>query len=153
IPIWDNKTFYTIEALLQSKYSFLPAPIDSVMKDSVVVRDKSPKEIEFVHTVFFGFDKSSMDLEEINRLDEFIKPLIGANVRRVEIIGFSDNIGTNSYNLKLSEDRAKQIALFLLENQIIVDQIYLEGKGEIDNEEPKSRNRKVEVKIVTMEPK
>lgn len=151
IPIWDNKTFYTIEALLQSKFSFLPAPIDSVMKDTSILRKQKPMEQEFSHTVFFGFDKSSLEVEEISRLDDFIKPLHDKNIQRVEIIGFSDDIGANSYNLKLSEDRAKQIALFLLENQIIVDQIYLEGKGEINNDKPKSRNRKVEVKIVILE--
>ena len=151
IPIWDNRTFYTIEALLQSRFSFLPAPIDSVLKDTTIIRTQQPTEAEFSHIVFFGFDKSDMSMTELGKLDEFIKPLIGRNIVRVEIIGYSDDIGTNAYNLKLSEDRAKKIALFLLNNQIIVDQIYLEGKGEINNDEPKSKNRKVEVKIVVLE--
>ncbi|MBK7872162.1 MAG: OmpA family protein [Saprospiraceae bacterium] len=72
-------------------------------------------------------------------------------MQRVEIIGFSDDVGTDMYNLKLSEERAKQIALHLMDKGIIVDQIYIEGRGEIRDDKPKNLNRKVEIKVTVIE--
>ena len=70
---------------------------------------------------------------------------------RVEIIGYADDVGPDTYNLKLSEKRAKEIALYLMENSVEVDQIYLEGRGELRNDKPKNLNRKVNIKIFTLE--
>lgn len=154
IPEWNNRTFYTIELLLQPTISFIGLTPSSEKKDTVATavpleKQKIKKDVR--HIVFFQFDKSNMEAEELERLYDFAKSLDNAEILRVEIIGFADDIGTEVYNLKLSEERAKNIALFLVQNKIMVDQIYLEGKGELKNEDPKSRNRRVEVKVTILE--
>ncbi|MCB0553430.1 MAG: PD40 domain-containing protein [Phaeodactylibacter sp.] len=150
IPQWDNRQYYTIEILLRSKYD-LPPPTPAPEPDTAYVKHKSPVLQEFAHTVFFGFDKSTMEADDMEKLDAFIKPLKGRKIQRVDIIGYADDIGTEAYNLKLSEERAKSIAVILMNNKIAVDRIYMEGRGELPGANSQENNRKVEVKIVVAE--
>ncbi len=153
IPFWDNKKFYTIELWL--KPVTRPEPL-------LVARTPAPEppateprrraeRRDYLHTVFFEFDKYVMTPLEVNNLDAFLQQFRSKSIQRVEIIGFSDDIGTDIYNLKLSEERAKRIALHLMDNGILVDQIYIEGRGEIRDDKPKNLNRKVEVKVQIVE--
>lgn len=154
IPLWNNKTFYQIELLLKPiRVPDFTAKVGAVVKDTTSAPEppKKAKRHDFLHTVFFDFDKYTMSAPEVDNLEDFVQGLKGKNVQRVEIIGFSDDIGTEIYNLKLSEERAKQIALLLMDNGIMVDQIYIEGKGEIKNDKPKELNRKVDVKVTIWE--
>lgn len=155
IPFWENKSFYTVELRMQ--------PVRQPIREDLVARSpnipdttevevkKKPARRDYLHTVFFEFDEYLMSNSEIDNLDKFIKRIKDKNVQRVEIVGFSDDVGTDMYNLKLSEERAKQIALYLMDNGILVDQIYIEGRGEIKDDKPKNLNRKVEVKIQVLE--
>ncbi len=150
VPEWDNKQFYTIEILLKSTFSF-PPPEAEVRDTSSVLRRKSPVVKDHAHTIFFDFDKTTIDIEELGRLDAFLKPLKGKNIQRIEVIGYADDIGTDVYNLKLSEERAKQTALAVRDNGLIVDKIYMEGRGAMKNGMPKEENRKVELKVTVLE--
>lgn len=154
VPLWNNKTFYQLELLLKPiRVPDFTAKVGAVVKDTTSAPEppKKAKRHDFLHTVFFEFDKYTMPSPEVNSLEDFVLELKGKNVQRVEIIGFSDDVGTELYNLKLSEERAKQIALLLMDNGIIVDQIYIEGRGEIKNDKPKELNRKVDVKVTVWE--
>ncbi len=151
IPEWDNKQFYTIEVLLKSVFEF-PEPQRPVARDTNTVAPHiKRKPVEYHHTVFFGFDKTDMDIDELEKLDAFLKPFKGKNVHRLEITGYADDIGTDIYNMMLSEERAKQVALVVTENGFGINQIKLDYKGEIINDKPKEENRKVELKVVALE--
>ncbi|MBK7871952.1 MAG: PD40 domain-containing protein [Saprospiraceae bacterium] len=153
IPFWDNKQFYTIEILMDPIRRPEPTLVaKSPYADTAYMELKRrPEKRDYLHTIFFEFDKYSMTSPEVNNLDAFVQQLKVKNIQRVEIIGFSDDVGTDMYNLKLSEERAKQIALHLMDNGIIVDQIYIEGRGEIRDDKPKNLNRKVEIKVTMIE--
>jgi tetratricopeptide (TPR) repeat protein/flagellar motor protein MotB len=147
IPIWENKEFYRIELLLRPTFSFLEPEPEEEGDSSVIARPKVVLE-NYQHTIYFGFDDAKIAPGEIDALDQFVAPIQDQDIERVDIVGYADDIGKATYNIKLSEDRAKQIALFLMERGIVVNQIYLEGKGELKDDSPKDRNRRVEVKIV-----
>ncbi|MFN7118384.1 MAG: OmpA family protein [Saprospiraceae bacterium] len=154
IPLWNNKTFYKIEIRLQPVQ--LPPSLAVKNPTAKEVNDepettKKPKRHDYLQTIFFEFDKAQMSTNEVNSLNGFLQRLKNKNIQRVEIIGFSDDVGTDMYNLKLSEERAKQIALYLKENGILVDRIYIEGKGEIKDDKPKNLNRKVDIKVTVLE--
>ncbi len=152
IPEWDNKNFYTVEILMQPiAQPIFTAKTPFVDTTAAVPSKKNPVKKEYQHTIFFDFDKFMMSPIESGKLEEFLQQLKSRNIQRVEIIGFSDDVGTDIYNLKLSEERAKQIALHLMSNGILVDQIYIEGRGEIKDDKPKNLNRKVEVKALVLE--
>lgn len=148
IPEWENKQFYSIELLLTPIEP--PAAIEIPEEDSVIITGHTVEKSYF-HTVHFGFDTHELTPQELNDLLDFVEPLKGKEIVSIQIVGFADDIGSDIYNLYLSEDRAKEIALFLVNNDLIVDQIYMEGRGEIKDGSPKEQNRKVELRITTRE--
>lgn len=151
IPEWDNKQFYTIEILLKSVFEFPEPQADRTRDSTSVIPGRKKTLKEYHHTVLFGFDKATMDLDEIERLDKFLKPFKEKNIQMLEITGYADDIGTDIYNMLLSEERAKQVALVVTENGFGIDKIALDYKGEILNDKPKEENRKVELKVIAVE--
>jgi len=150
IPEWDNRNFYTIEILLQPT-SAPPPAAPAVANEEPELTSKGKTLKEYHHIVYFDFAKSAIEANEMLKIDKFLSPLRDKTIQKAEIVGFADDIGADVYNLRLSEERAKNIALLLTSNGFIVDRIYMEGKGEIQNTEEKSKNRRVEVKIFAWE--
>lgn len=153
IPRWNNRQFYTIELLLHSTFD-MPDAAPAIEQDTLpAIAEPLPRKkfVEYTHTVFFPFDEDKMEIEERDKLLAFLKPLQKKDAQDIRIVGFSDDIGTDDYNLRLSEERAKQIALVIMDNGLEVDHIYMEGKGEVKDETTKALNRRVEVKIRVLE--
>ena len=71
----------------------------------------------------------------------------------VEIIGHTDDIGSEQYNLELSQNRAEEVKRFLCKKGISDNRIKCVGKGESeplasnDTEEGRALNRRTELKI------
>ncbi len=153
IPFWDNRNFYTIEIRMNPLRvpDLTPKSPEPRPEEITEAPLKRRERKQYMHTIFFEFDKSSMNASEISNLGSFLQQMKGKTIQRVEIIGFSDDTGPDIYNLKLSEERAKHIALHLMESGLLVDQIYIEGRGEIRDDKPKNLNRKVEVKVTVLE--
>ncbi len=151
IPEWDNKQFYVIELLLQNIDAILfPEEYPEEIPEEVPV-PKGNKEVTYTWTTYFEFDKAQLTPNEMNKLVDFIEDIKNKNIRKVDIIGYADDIGDDVYNLNLSEERAKTVAIMLIEHNMIVDKIYLEGKGEIKNGAPKIKNRRVDLKVLVEE--
>lgn len=65
-------------------------------------------------TVLFDFDKAVVDAEaqqNLNTLSNVLKS--SDDVRRANIVGYADPIGTNDYNQKLSERRAQAVKEYM----------------------------------------
>ncbi|RMG83491.1 MAG: tetratricopeptide repeat protein [Bacteroidetes bacterium] len=149
VPVWDNRTFYPLEILLDPLFR-LPVydgPLDT--PDAPPESRPTPFSTEFKHQLFYGFDESDLTADmEADLLNFFQETFSGHPVVSVEIIGYADDIGADSYNLILSERRAKAVGEFLKSKGIRVDKIYIEGKGEQKSGgKPKWQNRRVEVVV------
>jgi outer membrane protein OmpA-like peptidoglycan-associated protein len=157
IPVWDNKRFYSLELRLQPINIVKPPektrnnkpPVSS--GDTTATMMKVRKAQRYTKSFLFKFDSDEMELNEQDKLDAFIATIAGKEVQRIEIDGYADDIGNNGYNLELSEKRAKRIALYLVDKGYPVTRIALKGYGEIDVEAIKKLNRKVELRIITLE--
>lgn len=149
IPVWENNTYYDIDLLLKPIRD-LARKAPPVPLDSAEIRNKRVEKV-YEHSVFFAFDNFDLTSEELNKLGDFVNQFSGKEVAKSEVFGYADNTGTDIYNLRLSEERAKGVALYLVKNGITIDQIYMEGKGELDNENPKAINRRVEIRVVVFE--
>jgi len=72
----------------------------------------------------------------------------------IEIGGHTDNVGSSSYNLKLSNDRAKSVYEYLTANGVDAERLSYRGYGDAspvtDNDTKKGRstNRRTEFKII-----
>jgi outer membrane protein OmpA-like peptidoglycan-associated protein len=110
---------------------------------------------EVVHSVYFEFDKYTLDDKQAGEVVNFIKAIDTTRIESIQIYGYCDDRGKDEYNYKLSDNRATTIKNKMLEkgikNKIIVT---IEGKGriliddDIDNvSEVRSKNRRVDVLI------
>jgi outer membrane protein OmpA-like peptidoglycan-associated protein len=104
--------------------------------------------------VFFetnSFELKTESTAELNKLVLFMEN--NPNIR-IEIGGYTDNVGTDAFNQKLSENRAKAVTEYLINNGVVSDRIVYKGYGKslpIANNstlEGRSQNRRTEFKII-----
>lgn len=90
---------------------------------------------------------------ELRRVIQLLKENPGL---KVEIAAHTDDVGSDSYNFVLSEKRAKSVAEFLLQNNILSDRFISKGYGESLSKVPNTTemnrgvNRRVELKILSI---
>ena len=107
------------------------------------------KNIFFETGAYIPKSQSKAELDEIIG---FLKE--NPNIK-VEISGHTDNVGDKTYNIKLSENRAREVAGYLVENGINSDRVTYKGYGETqpiaDNSTKENRalNRRIAFKIIS----
>ena len=110
-------------------------------------------EKPYLFGINFEFDKYDLLPESYPVLDHAIDVLNKFHDLDVVIIGNTDNIGSNEYNMKLSKKRADAVLNYLLSKGIDKNRITEEWKGEEnpikDNSTKIGRafNRRVEIRI------
>lgn len=103
--------------------------------------------------VFFDFDKAELKPESFMELDKLVAYL-QQNQIRIEIGGHTDDQGSEEYNDRLSENRAKAVYDYLVHKGIPADRLTFKGYGMrmpvADNatEEGRAANRRTEFKII-----
>lgn len=80
----------------------------------------------------FDFDQYSLRPEVRRVLDELAEKLKTAEYDRLDIIGYTDRIGTSDYNRRLSELRAYAVAQYLMGRGVPENKIRYEGRGDKD---------------------
>jgi len=106
--------------------------------------------------IMFDFNKATLKPESKAALDKIGNILIQAPDLKIEIGGHTDAKGSDKYNLKLSDERAKAVHDYLKKNfsQINPDNLVSKGYGESkpvasnDTDEGRTENRRVEFKIL-----
>lgn len=88
---------------------------------------------------------------ELNRIIEFLT--LNNNVK-IELSAHTDDLGSDWYNLRLSEKRAQAAAKYLIDKGIKEEQLVAKGYGETTpvvpntSDENRAQNRRVEIKII-----
>lgn len=81
----------------------------------------------------FGFDKANLKEEGRKALDEAAaKITANPEINAVVVTGHTDRIGSDAYNQKLSERRAKQVAEYLVAHGVNSAIISSQGKGKTE---------------------
>jgi outer membrane protein OmpA-like peptidoglycan-associated protein len=107
-----------------------------------VVKEKNDFELGRLNLIVFDFDKS--DISEVNKnmIDKFIVNNISAN-SETEIIGSTDHLGEQDYNMELSQRRADNVAKYI--NTLLPDAKFKNVIGigssnpKFDNSTPEGR--------------
>lgn len=109
-----------------------------------------------LNNLFFDYDKykiQAASYQELNRVADLIKK----HGLAIEIAGHTDNQGDADYNLLLSKQRANAVKAYLVDRGCFSESIQTIGFGMTepiatnDNEEGRSKNRRVEVRIKNVE--
>ena len=96
--------------------------------------------------VLFDFDKYV--LIHPDTIDAFRKVLTDTAVKRIEVVGYTDDAGSAAYNAKLSARRAQEIARLIIErlgvNQAIIQ---WDGRGISTYYSTRNNNRRVDIYV------
>ena len=85
-------------------------------------------------TVYFDFNKSTLNAKEKTKLDEVSKIIIDSKeVANVDIVGYADTIGKPSYNKKLSQKRAQTVKSYLATKGLKTKNVVVQGLGEANS--------------------
>lgn len=133
-----------------------------IFKEPEIVKDDFMDELKnidegesiILNNIFFEFDKTRLLPESFIELDKIAKFLIENKYQKIEISGHTDNVGSDAYNQKLSEGRAKAVVDYLISKGVNPESIKAVGYGKtkpIDtnlNEQGRSKNRRVEFTLI-----
>jgi outer membrane protein OmpA-like peptidoglycan-associated protein len=124
-----------------------------VRKDIGLNRYKAGTTI-VLRNIFFDFDKATLRPESKTELER-VYELLKSNPRmKARIAGHTDSRGSDEYNQRLSEARAKSVYEYLVSRGISADRLSYIGYGESrpidtnDTEEGRQNNRRVELEIL-----
>jgi len=99
----------------------------------------------------FDFDKAEVRPEFKPTLNKVAGVLRDDPKVRITIIGFTDSVGSEAYNLRLSRRRAEATADYLISQGVPANQIVTDGLGEAEprasnaTEAGRAQNRRVEI--------
>lgn len=108
-----------------------------------------------LNDIYFQFDRSTILQQSYKELSNLVNLMQDNPKMRIEIGGHTDDQGSASYNLRLSESRAKAVADYLIAKGIDPKRLQYRGYGKTrpiaDNktEEGQAKNRRVEIKILS----
>lgn len=104
--------------------------------------------------VQFAFDKADLLPGYEKELDRLVDLMTDFPFLRVEIEGHTDDQGSDDYNLRLSDARAKAVVDYLLKKDVEKERLTWKGYGETkplvanDSEANRAINRRVEFRII-----
>lgn len=104
--------------------------------------------------IFFDTDKFQIKNESKDVLDRLVRLMKDYPTLRVEISGHTDNIGSDEYNQRLSENRAKSVTDYMIANGTAKERLTYVGMGKTqpfttnDTPENRQKNRRIEFKIL-----
>lgn len=102
----------------------------------------------------FGFDEATLEPENRELLSKIVGILLTSRNYGIYVYGHTDNVGSQEYNLDLSERRAQTVLDYLTQNGIAPEIITSKGFGKSQPIVPgtsataQAKNRRVEIGIV-----
>jgi outer membrane protein OmpA-like peptidoglycan-associated protein len=113
--------------------------------------------VTFASGILFGFDSTAIQPAGRSNLATLSSNLEKYPDSNVLIVGHTDNVGADAYNMTLSERRAESAASYLRQQGVDAGRIRTEGRGEMEpvadnaTDTGRQENRRVEVAIFANE--
>lgn len=110
--------------------------------------------VVLINNLFFETGSSVINKNSYTDLNNLAKMLKENPKMKIEIMGHTDNVGSEANNQKLSEARANSVKKFLTDKEIKADRLRAVGYGEAkpttsnSTAEGRKKNRRVEFKII-----
>jgi outer membrane protein OmpA-like peptidoglycan-associated protein/tetratricopeptide (TPR) repeat protein len=107
-----------------------------------------------LNNVFFELDSYTLMPNSFLELNNLVELLVNYPNLQLEISGHTDNIGTSTYNLELSQKRAESVVKYLVDKGIASNRLIAKGYGSTqpnfsnDTAEGRLKNRRTEFKVI-----
>jgi outer membrane protein OmpA-like peptidoglycan-associated protein len=119
----------------------------TVRYDLTLTKEAIQKHL--IGTIYFDYDSYSLSsnmLTEIKKSTDFI-PI--PSKAKLEIVGYTDDVGTDEYNLNLSRQRAEEVSKVLINLGFNNSKLIINGKGKSTQfPDDSSKNRRVEISLI-----
>lgn len=139
-PIAENIKLDTLKEYMEIERNLYLAPVEV-------------GETIRLNNIFFDLNKSTLKTESSSELDRLVDFLKNNPAIKIEVAGHTDNVGSDEYNLKLSQQRTESVTAYLAEKGIEKSRLTARGYGETkpvesnESEEGRAMNRRVEFSI------
>lgn len=157
----DNQEDATTDALPETETA-LTGNLNDIERAlgtlSLPVTRTGPNALEADFSETIRFEDGSVELDSNSRriLDQFADLLRDADTIRMKVVAHTDTKGTSRNNMRLSEQRAANVANYMRGLGIGEDRLAYEGKGEeelkVDAEREKTVgpwiNRRIEIELI-----
>ncbi len=100
------------------------------VSDTAVRVDTSPDKITFSADALFDFDKAVLKSKGKQSLDNLMARLGGVKYDVIVAVGYTDRIGSEDYNKRLSVRRANAVKKYLVAKGVDASNVFVDGKGE-----------------------
>ena len=131
---------------------------DVLTNATICMEKKLVIKPETVVSVYFDFDRSDLKERGLEQLDSIYHVLLADTLATIQISGYTDGLGSEEYNKKLSDRRAKSCADYLVSKGIDSSRITFESFGACcpvemelingrDNPDGRSMNRRALINI------
>ena len=151
-PNASTRKLEVAKNLKKASYYYLDM-VSLVAKENTINLD----ETYVLENLFFEINGHRIIGEGKKELQRLVDHLIANPSLNISIYGHTDNVGSKTLNKDLSQKRAQEVGLFLLDNGLSPTRIAWKGFGDLiplaqnDTEEGRRKNRRVEF-IVSKKP-
>ncbi len=145
-------TQFTSEAAYDNILT-IPKGEDQLLTFNYTVRVELPEKYT-LNNVFFDFNQAVLTAESFKGLNELTAFMKAQKTMIIEIAGYTDNVGTEVANQRLSEERANAIRDYILRHGVHAHKITAKGYGSADpiannsTQEGRKMNRRTEIHII-----
>lgn len=152
---WGRKTPKPEPELEPELQPMLSEARPQAISRAITMEDPSARISELLDGVHFAFDSAELKPNAFPALDLTISLLKQNPLVKVYVLGHTDNVGTDSYNLSLSERRAITVADYLRTHGVPEEQVELRWFGESqplrsnETELGRAQNRRTEFEVVS----
>jgi outer membrane protein OmpA-like peptidoglycan-associated protein/tetratricopeptide (TPR) repeat protein len=128
---------------------------DSTYEKNIPLQPIETNATIILKNIFFDVNKYELKTESQVELDNLIRLLTENPNLKIEISGYTDNVGKPADNLLLSNNRAKAVVTYLISKNIAAQRLTAKGYGETkpvaDNktEDGRAMNRRTEMKVIS----
>lgn len=128
-----KQSIFTMEAVwhpLRTSY-VAPAPAPVVEEAPAPAPQIVEKNFALNSDVLFAFGKDSLKAEGVQALNALYQQIVEFQPKdgNAVVVGYTDRIGSDAYNQKLSEARARTVANFLVSKGMAASKVAIEGRG------------------------
>ena len=146
----NNEDFYTNSTIIAESMGYFPSVIDNLSSDTIDIFMNRLDENIILRNIYFDFDSYELNSDSKKYLSVISKWLANNNFKEILVSGHADNVGSDEYNLSLSEARAEAVVKFILSIDPTIKNIFYKGFGNSVPIRPNydgPENRRIEFKI------
>ncbi|MBK0383759.1 OmpA family protein [Pedobacter sp. SD-b] len=110
--------------------------------------------VKFDSGLLFEFGKASLSADAKQNINNLASSLNKYPNTNILVVGHTDNVGSDPFNMKLSEERAASVKNYAMSQGVDANRLKTEGKGETepiasnDTDAGRAQNRRVEIVII-----